>query len=102
MAAHHVAAIGPRRTCSGYQHGPGRGHVSPHLRDQGLDGVEPQLVAEPGHEPHLGQLAVEVAVEAQQVGLEQRVRLIGIERGPAAEESAAGWTEPSGRSYQPA
>src|SRR5687768_17115858 len=39
------------------------------LRHQGLDPVELHLAAEAGDEAHLGRLAVEVAVEVEQVRL---------------------------------
>ena len=48
-----------------------------------------RLVSELGHEPHLGQLAVQIAVEPQQIGLEQGVRLVGVERRPAAEREGS-------------
>ena len=46
--------------------------IAVHLVDERVDGVELQLLAKSGHEPHLGPLAVQVAVEIEQVGLEQR------------------------------
>ena len=51
-----------------------------------------------------GRLAVEVAVEVEQVGLEQRARrAVGVEGGAAARPRwPPGGRDPSGRSYQPA
>ena len=50
----------------------GRRDVAVHLRDEVVDRVEPLLAAQPLDEPHLDRLAVEVAVEVEHVGLEQR------------------------------
>ena len=73
------------------------------LRDERLDAVELALAAQEVDEPHLGPLAVEVAVEVEQVGLEQRVVGVLVERRPPAEvDRRTGARAPSGRSYQPA
>ena len=64
--------------------------VATDLLDQRLDAVEPHLAAQPGDEPHLGGLAVEVAVEVEQVGLEQAGVGLLVERGTAPERDGAG------------
>ena len=69
----------------GGQAPPGRGHVPAHLVDQGVDRVEGQLVAQPGDERHPGLLAVEVAGELEQVGLDQQGAVGSVEGGPAAD-----------------
>ena len=74
------------------------------LGDQRLDRVEALLPPQPLHEPDPGRLVVEVVVVAvEEVDLEQPVRLVLVDRRAAAERRAPpGWTDPSGRSYQPA
>ena len=56
---------------------------------EGLDAVELALAAQEVREADLGLLAVEVAVEVEQVGLEQRVVGVLVERRPAAEVDGA-------------
>ena len=50
---------------------------------------EALLVAEELHELDLGLLAVEVAVEVEQVGLEQRLLGVLVERGPPPDVDGA-------------
>ena len=57
---------------SGAQELAGLVDVALHLLHEGLDRVEALLAPQPGDEPDLDVLAVEVAVEVEQVGLEQR------------------------------
>src|SRR5262245_35147863 len=73
---HHKPRAGVRLWASGRgregaQQLAGLVDVAPDLLDEGLHRVEPDLVAQPGDEPDLGVLAVEVAVEVQEVGLQQ-------------------------------
>ena len=72
------------------------------LRLERVDAVELALAAQEVAEADLGLLAVEVAVEVEQVGLEQRVVGVLVERRAAAEVDRARCTRPSGRSYHPA
>ena len=59
------------------------------LADQRIDAVELALAAQEVGEAHLGPLAVEVAVEVEQVRLEQRVVGVLVERRPPAEVDRA-------------
>ena len=59
--------------------------VAVHLGDEVVDGVETLLAAEVLDELHRGLLAVEVAVEVEQVRLEERVLLVVVEGRAAAE-----------------
>ena len=52
------------------------------LRDQGVDAVELALAAQEVGEAHFGALAVQVALEVEQVGLEQRMIGVLVERRP--------------------
>src|SRR5215213_6640322 len=53
------------------------------LGHQRVDAVELALAAQEVHEPHLGPLAIEIVGEVEQVGLEQRVVGVLVERGAA-------------------
>ena len=59
------------------------------LGDQSVDAVELALAAQEVGEAHFGALAVDVAVEVEQVGLEQRVVGVLVERRPPAEVERA-------------
>ena len=74
----------------------GRLDVPVHGLDQGLDGVEALLGADPVHEPHRGRLAVEVAAEIEQVGLEQQIGLVGVEGRAVAEGDGGRAGDPVG------
>ena len=68
-----------------------------------LDRVELQLAAQPLDEPHPAVLVVEVAVEVEEVGLEQRGIGLLVERRAAGRARwRPGRPTPSARSYQPA
>src|SRR5690242_5872032 len=58
---------------------PGVVAVATDLDDEVVDRVELELVAQAVHELDPGHLAVEVALEVEQVRLEQRVRLVVVE-----------------------
>ena len=64
--------------------------VAAHLGDERDRRVELQLVAQVGDELHPGDLVVEVAVEVEQVGLEQREGLVVVEGGSAPERDGGG------------
>src|ERR1700736_298591 len=64
--------------------------VAAHLADQGLDRVELLLAAKPGNEADPGRLVVQVVIEIEQVGLEQRRPGIPVERGAATERDRGG------------
>jgi hypothetical protein len=72
------------------------------LRDERVDAVELALAAEEVGEPHLRPLAVEVALEVDQVGLEQRAVGVLVEGGAPAEVDRARVHVAVGRSYHPA
>src|SRR5687767_11273702 len=58
--------------------------VPSYLGDERVDGLEALLTAEAPHEADPGPLAVQVAVEVEQVGLEQRRVSVRVEgRAPA-------------------
>src|SRR5918996_899355 len=65
-------------------------HVTPGLLDQGLDRVELPVLPDAGHEPHLHVLVVQVAVEVEQVRLEQADVGLHVEGGPAPQVDGAG------------
>ena len=65
------------------------GDVVLQLGDQGLDAIELALRPQEIDEPHLGRLAVQVAVEVEQVRLEQRMIGVLVERRAAAEVDGA-------------
>src|ERR687898_594719 len=59
--------------------------VAPQLGDETVHALETHLTADPRVERDLGVLAVEVAVEVEQVGLDQERAALGIEGGAAAD-----------------
>src|SRR5690349_9172864 len=70
--------------------------VAADLDDQVVDRVELLLVAQVVDELDAGDLAVQVAVEVEQVGLEQRERLVVVERRAATERDGARQPRPGG------
>jgi hypothetical protein len=75
---------------SGAEEPAGRLDVVLELRDQRVDALELALAAQEGLEPDPRGLAVEVVVEVEQVGLEQRVVGVLVERRPPPEVDGAG------------
>ena len=73
-----------------------RRHVAVHLVDQVVDRLEAHLAAQVGDELDPGRLAVEVAVEVEEVGLQQGQVGFLVEGGPPPEGQGGRPADPVG------
>src|SRR3954449_5655188 len=78
-----VSVMRQRRVAGSSGDRPGLVDVAPHLLDEGLDGVEALLAAQPLEELQPERLAVDVVVEVEQEGLDE-LAAAGDEHRPHA------------------